>query len=193
MGLDMLDLIFRVEKQFGIRISQAEGMAVFGGTAGMIHRYLVARLKGEYQETPDIQPLFREVTEAVRCVAKRWRLSADLNRRFPAATRGESWRALENALGITLPPLEQPADEALPRIPRQCDSIVSLTYWIVEHHPERLQWIPVSCARTGDMADRQWSDEEVWTILRECISDALGVSADQVACDSRMIEDLGME
>jgi hypothetical protein len=43
------------------------------------------------------------------------------------------------------------------------------------------------------MASQRWSEEEVWEILRECISDALGVSLEEVTYDARMLEDLGMD
>jgi hypothetical protein len=43
------------------------------------------------------------------------------------------------------------------------------------------------------MADRKWSEDEVWEILRECIVDALGVKPEQVTPDARLVEDLGME
>jgi hypothetical protein len=65
-------------------------------------------------------------------------------------------------------------------------------YWIAEHYPERAEWIPVSCERTGKMASRTWTEQEVWDVLRECICDALGVKPEQVTKDARMIEDLGM-
>lgn len=54
MGLDALDLMFRLEKRFGIKISQAERFAVLFDTAGTIHRYLIAKLHGEYQEVPHV-------------------------------------------------------------------------------------------------------------------------------------------
>jgi acyl carrier protein len=41
-GIDALDLAFRLEKRFGIKISQAEGMAVLFDTPGTIHRFLIA-------------------------------------------------------------------------------------------------------------------------------------------------------
>jgi hypothetical protein len=115
-----------------------------------------------------------------------------LNRRFSPATRAANWQALEGALGLSLPELEQPADEEFPKIPRKCDSVISLTYWIVEHHPERVEWFPVSCERKGKMATHQFSEDEVWAILCECICGALGVKPEEVTPDSRMIEDLGM-
>ncbi len=194
MGIDLLDLTFRLEKRLGIRISQAEAIAGVFNTAGTLHRYLVAKLRGEYQQVPRIEPVFKEVADAVNRITGPWRLtsSLDLNRRFSSSTRAENWQALEGALGISLPQLEQPADDEFPKIPRQCDSVISLTYWIVEHHPERAEWFPVNCERTGKMATHQFSEDEVWVILCECICDALGVKPEEITPDSRMIEDLGM-
>jgi acyl carrier protein len=194
MGIDALDLTFRLEKRLGIKISQAEAVAGVFNTAGTLHRYLVAKVQGEYRKVPRIEPLFWEVSKAVNRITGRWRFtsSLDLNRRFPPATRAANWQALEAALGMSLPPLEQPSDDEFPKIPRKCDSVISLTYWIVEHHPERVEWSPVICERTGKMAGYQFSDDEVWAILCECICDALGVKPEEVTTDSRMIEDLGM-
>jgi hypothetical protein len=45
---------------------------------------------------------------------------------------------------------------------------------------------------TGKMASHQFSEDELWAILSECICDALGVKPDEVTPDSRTIEDLGM-
>jgi len=194
MGMDALDLTFRLEKQLGIKISQAEGIAVLFDTAGTIHRYLISKLQGEYQQVPRIEPLFKEVADAVNRITGWWRLtsSLDLNRRFSPATRAANWQALEDALGMSLPQLQQPADGEFPKTPRKCDSVISLTYWIVEHHPERVEWFPVSCERTGKMSTHQFSEDEVWAILCECICDALGVKPEEITPDSRMVEDLGM-
>jgi acyl carrier protein len=194
MGMDALDLTFRLEKQLGIKISRAEGIAVLFDTAGTIHRYLVSKLQGEYRQVPRIEPVFKEVADAVNRIKGWWRLtsSLDLNRRFSPATRAANWRALEAALGLPLPDLEQPAGKEIPKIPRKCDSVISLTYWIVEHHPERVEWFPVSCERTGKMATHQFSEGELWAILCECICDALGVKPEEITPDSRMVEDLGM-
>lgn len=194
MGMDALDLTFRLEKQLGIKISRAEGIAVLFDTAGTLHRYLVAKVQDEYQQVPRIEPVFKEVADTVNRITGRWRLtsSLDLNRRFSPATRAKNWQALEGALGLSLPELEQPAGDGFPKIPRQCDSVISLTYWIVEHYSERVEWFPVSCERTGKTATHQFSEHEVWAILCECICRVLGAKPEEVTSDSRMVEDLGM-
>jgi hypothetical protein len=132
--------------------------------------------------------------KAANQITGRWRLtsSLDLNRRFPPASRAANWQALEEALGITLPKLEDSVDGAAPRIPQRYSSIIALTYWIAEQYPERVEHIPVNCERTGKMASRTWTEEEVWDILRECICDALGVKPEEVTPDARLVEDLGM-
>ncbi len=194
MGIDALDLVFRLEKRLGITISRHEAVATVFDTVGTFHRYLVAKLNGEYLSVPKMEPLFTEVVKAVNQITGRWRLtsSLDLNRRFPPATRAANWQALEEALGITLPKLEDSADGAAPRIPQRYSSVIALTYWIAEQYPKRVEQIPVSCERTGKMASRTWTDEEVWDILRECICDALGVKPEEVTPDARLVEDLGM-
>ena len=96
-------------------------------------------------------------------------------------------------MGVTLPKLEDSADGAAPRIPQRYSSIIALTYWIAEQYPERVEKIPVSCERTGKMASRTWTDEEVWDILRECICDALGVKPEEVTPDARHGGRLGDE
>jgi acyl carrier protein len=196
MGLDPLDLIFRLEKRFDIEIRRAEGLAVLFDTAGTLHRHLVAKLRGECHKVPEIEPLFTEVCGAVNRITKRWgltlSLSTDLNRRFAPANRAAKWRALEEELGISLPQLEHRTDEAFPSIPRHCSSIMGLTYWIAEHHPELVAWVPVSCEGTGKMDTHQWSEDEVWAAMCECICDALGVDPEEVTYGARMVEDLGM-
>lgn len=196
MGLESLDLTFRLEKRFDIEIRQTEGMAVLFDTAGTLHRHLVARLRGECRKVPEVEPLFTEVYGAVNRITKRWgltlSLSTDLNRRLVPAHRVAHWRALEEALGMALPQLEHPPDETFPRVPRHCSSIMGLTYWLADHHPERVDWVPVNCEGTGRNASRQWSEDEVWEALCECICDALGVDRDEITYDARMVEDLGM-
>lgn len=196
MGLDPLDLIFRLEKRFGIEINRAEGLAVLFDTAGTLHRHLVAKLRGECHEVPEIESLFTEVCGALNRITKRWgltlSLSTDLNRRFAPADRAAKWRALEEELAMSLPQLEHQADEAFPSIPRHCGQVMGLTYWIAEHYPDRVEWVTVSCKRTGAMATHQWSEDEVWVAMCECIVEALGVDPDEVTYDARMVEDLGM-
>jgi hypothetical protein len=117
---------------------------------------------------------------------------SDCNKRFPPEKRRAQWLALQEALGLSLPELEQPPNEEYPCVPRECDSILKLSHWIAEHYPDRVEWAPLSLDRAGKMADKTWTEEEVWRILQDCIVDALGVKREAVTPEARMIEDLGM-
>lgn len=192
MGLDAADLVFRLEKRFGLTITKTEARAVLFDRVGTVHRYLIAKLRGEYRAAPDTVPLFLEVARAVNRLSSKWTFTHDLNRRFPASTRAESWQALEKELNLSLPPLETTVGESHLAIPKDCASVIALTGWIAEHYPERVEWVPVSCARTGIMANREWTDDEVWEELKGCIVDALGVDEDEVTYDARMVEDLDL-
>ena len=195
MGLDALDLCFRLEKRLGIIIPQAEGQP-FASTVGNLHQYLMDKLNGVDRDVPVLWPVLKDVWDALRKSTPRWRCPknwVDLNKDFAPAKRVEIWRALETELKIALPDLEYSPNEPYPRIPRICDSAISIMHWIIEHDPARVAWAKISCERSGKMADRSWSEVEVWEILRESIVNGLGVKPEQVTSDARLVEDLGME
>jgi acyl carrier protein len=194
MGIDPADLCLCLEERLGIEIPHTETWTIFS-TPGTMQHYLMAKLRGQYRESPDAKSLCIEVEKAVHRITGWWKLvsSSDLNRRFSPPKREANWQSLENALGVSLPKLEYLPGERFPKIPRECDSVLYLTNWIIKHHPNRVKWLPGSCERRGKMADHQWTEEEVWEVLRDCIVEVLGVKREKVTHDARMIEDLGMD
>lgn len=193
MGVDVLDLVFRLEKKFGLKIP-AEECVVFFETPRKIHGYLMAKINGELLEIPCLDLLLMEVHIAVNRVGGWWRLrtARDMNKFFKASHRQACWSSLEKELRITLPPLVQSPQETEPRIPPECSSIWSLAHWIADNYPDRVEWMPANCERSGKMAGCTWSEDEVWEILQGCIVDALGVDVEEVTPDARLVEDLGM-
>jgi len=193
MGIDGLDLKYRLENRLGIRFEQAELFIAFH-TVDTLYRCLVAKVRGGQQHVPDIETLWLEVSRDVSRLAGWWRLttSDDLNKRFRPATRAENWRALELALGVALPALEPTPDQSTVQIPQACADLMGLTFWIAEHHPERARWLPLNCQRTGKMAQRAWTDAEIWEIMTECLCAVLGIKPEAVTADARLVEDLGM-
>lgn len=197
MGIDSFDLAHRLEQRFGIVFGEAERQALIGHTVRTLHRHLLAKLRGECDKVPDIEPLFTEICRIVHRLTKRWRLtlslSTDLNRRFPATARLEKWRALEKELGLSLPPLEHAPGDRHPTVPQPCSSVMGLCRWIAEHHPDRVEWLPIDSTRTGPAATHSWTEQEVWQALGDCLIDVLGVEDDEITFDARLVEDLGME
>jgi acyl carrier protein len=198
MGIDALDLSFRLEKTFGIKISYEEGFVAFTGTAATLRRYLIAKLSGKCHRVPAFEPLYFEVTRAVNRLPKSSKsgVFAKLreNSHFPDSDELETtWKLLENELGVGLPSVEEPIARQLFQVFSRSNAKMALTLWITENHPERVrQWIPVSCERRGKAADRTWTEEEVWEAMCDCLVDVLGVNREEITPDARLIEDLGM-
>jgi len=93
MGIDGLDLKYRLENRLGIRIEQAELFIAFH-TVDTLYRCLVAKVRGGQQQIPDIETLWLEVSRDLSRLAGWWRLttSDDLNKRFRPATRATRHR-----------------------------------------------------------------------------------------------------
>jgi acyl carrier protein len=198
MGVDALDLKFRLEKKFGIKIGYEEGFVAFTGTAATLHRYLMANLSGECHRVPAFEPLYFEVTQAINRLPKSSKsgIFAKLktNSHFPDFDELETaWKLLEDELGVSLPSVKEPVAKQIFRVFSRSNVRTSLTLWIAENHPERVkQWVPVSCERRGEAADRTWTEQEVWEAMCKCLVDVLGVKQEEITPDARLIEDLGM-
>jgi len=42
------------------------------------------------------------------------------------------------------------------------------------------------------MAQRAWTDAEIWEIMTECLCAVLGIKPEAVTANARLVEDLGM-
>jgi acyl carrier protein len=195
MGLDAIDLCCSLEKRLGITIPVQEGVAVFFDTPQTLHRYLVAKVEGTCREVADINKTATEVLKAVRRVTGWWtfRTSNNLNWRFPRRKRAACWQALANELGVSLPPLDHPPGEKFPRIPRHCGSVIALTYWIIQNHPDRVKWLPAQSEPSGLTAARTWTENDIWEAMCDCMVDSLGVKREKITPHARMVEDLGLD
>ena len=65
---------------------------------------------------------------------------SDLNRLVPSQNRSQNWRALGESLGVPLPPLDDSGGLDSPPIPQNVSSILYLSSWIMENHPDRFVW-----------------------------------------------------
>ena len=199
MGLDALDLCFRLEKKFGLSIKRDEAVAVLFTTPGTIHRHLLAKLSGQVETVPAFESLYLEVAQAIGrhnlpqkpgFVSRLLRIEGES---LSPEQRLAIWRDFENTLGCPLPDVDHEISQRFFQTFPKYDPVSVLTLWIMENHPARIkEWVSVSCERKGKTADRQWSEEEVWDGLVECITGALGVKRAEVTPNARMIEDLGI-
>jgi acyl carrier protein len=199
MGIDALDLSFRLEKTFGIKIGRDEAHFVFSDTLRTIHRHLTAKLRGRCQRVPAFVPLYIEIAQAVNRVPRSSKSGflarVKGNSHFPdPEERTAAWKSLEKELGVQLPSVGDLIGERLFKIFAFSDARIPLTHWIAENHPERVkEWIPVSCERSGNSADQNWTEHEIWEALCDCIAEVLRVKREDITPDARLVEDLGMD
>lgn len=193
-GIDMMDLVFRLEKRFGIQIERGQGGYFF--TPGQIAWLVAEKLKGRNPAVPDINAMFQRIQSAVETMpdyCRPWFHTNDLNRLIPSSDRQRNWTALGMALGVPLPPLEEQPSSWSPTIPKSVSSFTSLMSWIMQNYPDQFIWTraPIVCERPPD-ADK-WTNEMIWNEVRATVVDALGVDEDEVTPTARMAEDLGAE
>ena len=192
---------FSLEKKFGIKLVREEMYSVFffSCTVGALHRHLMAKLRGECDEVPSFEPLWFEISQAVARVSRSSKLGFFARLKggslFPDPEEfADAWKSLESELGIPLPDPEYPAGREFFKIFSNRHGTIALAQWIVENHPERVEkWIPVSCERKGESANRVWTEEEVWDAMCDCIVDVLRVKREEITPDARLVEDLGMD
>ena len=178
MGIDLIDLAFRLEKRFGIQIERDQ--CAYFLTPGQIAWLVSEKLHGRNPAVPDYFAMWDRVQAALKTMPnyrRRWfhDYYSDLNRIVPSENRPQNWTALGEALGVPLPPLDHSSVLDPPAIPKCVSSLLSLSSWIMEHYPDRFIWkkSATECAPPVD-ADK-WTNESIWEAIKKTISDALGV------------------
>ncbi len=194
MGIDLMDLAFRLEKQFAIRIDRDE--CAYFLTPGQINWLVSEKLRGRNPPVPDYFGMWDRIQAALKTMPnyrRGWFEYSNLNRIVPSENRSENWAALGKTLGVPLPPLDDSSGFDPPMIPKSVSSLMSLLSWIMEHHPDRFLWKKPATECVPPADAENWTSESIWEVVRTTISNALGVDEKEVTPTARMIEDLGME
>ncbi len=192
MGIDLMDLVFRIEKRFGIQIERGQGGYFL--TPGQITWLVTEKLNGRNPAMPDLDAMFQRIQSTLETMPgyrRPWFRTNDLNKLIPFNDRQRNWTALGMALGVPLPPLESSTGFNSQIIPKQVSSVTSLMGWIMQKHPDQFIWTrPSSICNPPPDADK-WTSEMIWNEVKAAIVDALGVDDYEVTPTARMVEDLG--
>lgn len=114
MGIDLLDISFRVERTFGIRMSRQDFQSVFSaGTVGSLYAYLLYRLdQNEWPRgcvgVPVFYQLRRALVELFGTSEGHITPCRKLDEIIPVRERRLNWRRLRAALDLPLPSLCRP-------------------------------------------------------------------------------------
>jgi len=193
MGMDGVELLISLEEQFGIEISDDEGIYLFQSPRQII-QLVTSRLSGEIPPIPDIDAMVERINAALKSLPdyrRRW-FRHRFEHLFPAERRDQNWLAFGKALGVELPPLE-PQSSGVPRIPTSCANHLRLMFWMMEQHPDCVAWKAMAGQTTAPDNASEWNAASIQTTVFQAITEALGVDSDEVMLDTDMVEDLGME
>lgn len=207
MGIDMLDIGYRVEKKFSLkRFRPLPSTAASHWTAGDLFEQVWHALQGE---EPDWElnekwwGVWRQGHE-LRQAAKGmlatfhqgWQIFMpnDLNRLISSSQRLDVWNRLETIYGLTLPPLEPPSQGEI-MFPPQCQTPSALIdlferTWAEGRLPQYDQWRPSQYPPPTNAG--QWTRVTAWQAFAEILSHCLGVTLEEITPESTLVGDLGL-
>ncbi|MBI3467956.1 MAG: hypothetical protein HY000_33535 [Planctomycetes bacterium] len=197
MGIDYLDIRFRLQKCFGINTCNDENWFLFH-TAGMLHDFVWQKLQGKQPACPDTHALGRKVQQAIKGLKgfgrhRSWLPAWSLEKLIPADNRREHWQQLSQALECPLPPLIEEPEVATPRVPAECRTLTDLVFWILKHHPESAPLLREERIEPPPPGAESWTEEEVWQAVRSILCDVLAVKPEEVTREAHLVNDLGMQ
>ncbi len=118
MGIDLLDVSFRIEKTTGVRLDQSDwqSLAMNGDvTVGDLYSMILCRLKYDADVKTDIQlneSVWQQTRSALAKIADRPPTEVTMQNRLeellPESSRPEMWKSLQQDLKLSLPLLELP-------------------------------------------------------------------------------------
>jgi len=195
MGMDLLDLTFRLEKRFGIDLESVE-LFYFIDRVSRVEDLVWDHLQGIRPALPVEPRLFaeriiREILSLPGTRKDRWG-PGRLDRMIPGDGRAENWKRLGELLELPLPELRSPTTGTGLNFPKELETVGGLVNWTYKNHRDRLPLSRDRIIGTAPKGAEQFDREAVRRIVREIICDCLGVAPSQVTPDARLIEDLGM-
>lgn len=195
MGIDLLEIRFRLESRFGFKLAGGECFA-FHNTAGTLLDLVWQKVNGLEPGIPDIHEIYERVHAAASETRTRWRLSRPRNARltemFDKGDLDLHWRRFQQALDLPLPPLIRSGEWNELTVPPECSTVSRLVQWIIDNHPHCVRWLrPPGGITTRSAAGP--SHEECWSAIREILADTLALDPEQVTLDAHLVDDLGLE
>jgi acyl carrier protein len=191
MGLDPLEICFRLEKRFGIRIRANSGIAFL--TAGALCDFVWQMLQGVEPGIPDFMELSKQINDALPCFAAQhwWPPATSFESRMERGGLEESWRQFQRSLGLSLPPLVRCEETHKLRLSRGFRTEAGVALWIVQNHPERVTWHRKPSVTGPPRVAANISRDECWSGVRDTIAEVLATDPGQVTPDAHLIERFG--
>ncbi|MGA7416296.1 MAG: hypothetical protein WBW33_37850 [Bryobacteraceae bacterium] len=108
MGLDAVELITRVEEEYGVEITELEAQEV--ATVGELHKLVMSKIKPRSLNVCLTSVAFlrtrRAFMNALNIPKQRIRPSTEIESVLPEGNRAQLWASVRNASLLTMPDLE---------------------------------------------------------------------------------------
>ena len=184
MGLDAVELVMRVEEEFGIEIVDAEAGEV--ATVGNLHHLVMSKLTSEHEGICLTSTAFYRTRKALTKVLKipKQRISpaTPLNDLVDEENRAQIWASIRNAITLETPDLETAWINYGNRYHSGAETIGELAQKVMVLNYKRL-----SADRKGQSA------KDVWKRLCAVVVKELGVRPEQLTRDAHFVRDLKID
>ena len=208
MGIDMLDIGYRVEKKFSLkRFRPLPSTAASLWTAGDLFEQVWHALQGEepdwelnkqwWDVLREGHELRQAAKEMLAAFHQGWQIFMpnDLTKLIPSSQRQEVWNRLERIYGVTMQPLE-PQGQHEVMFPPQCQITAELIddferKWAEGRLPKYDQWRPSQYPPPANAS--HWTRVTAWEAFAGILSFCLGVTLEEITPESTLVGDLGME
>ena len=207
MGIDMLDIGFRVEKKFGLKkFRPLPPVSPPPWTAGGLFEQMWRGLQGEepawefsliWEPAKQAWELRRKADDYLRSFHQGWRMFMphQMDRLIPMAGRAEVWKYLSALFEVDVTPLDLASTGDEVPFPPHCQTTRQLLdhferAWWDGRVPRQDQWRPSAHPPPADA--QKWTRETAWLAFAEMLCACLGLDDDKVTLEATLIGDLGM-
>lgn len=207
MGIDMLDIGFRVEKKFGLKkFRPLPPVSPPLWTAGGLFEQMWRGLQGEepawefsliWEPAKQAWELRRKADDYLRSFHQGWRMFMphQMDRLIPMAGRAEVWKYLSALFEVDVTPLDLASTGDEVPFPPHCQTTRQLLdhferAWWDGRVPRQDQWRPSAHPPPADA--QKWTRETAWLAFAEMLCACLGLDDDKVTLEATLIGDLGM-
>lgn len=182
MGLDLVELVIRVEDTFGIQIPDRVAGEI--DTPGKVRDFILTQVEVSPAPLPCMSQkafhsLRREFTRHVPLSRSQFQVDSSLDQIVPEERRDEVWKSIGSSLGVRRwPAMDRPAwfGFMTPRVRR----VREMIDYLVTNEPLMVKGNEVA-----------WSRAQVWDVLNRLIVDETGVT--NFSADSRFVEDMHLD
>ena len=183
MGLDLVELVIRVEETFGVSIPDRDAAEL--NTPGKVTDYILSRVEQSHDPLSCLSQrafysLRREFIEQFSLERQQFVLDVKFKEILPEERRDEVWKNIGSSLGVKKWPAISGTSWLGGFFTPTVQSVKELTDYFVTNEP-----LIVKGKETA------WSRAQVWDVLERVIKDETAVT--DFSEDSRFVEDMHLD